>query len=48
MNYTYLFDAAWLLLFGWVAVLVAVGLIAFGKDLLGLRGRQETASTKQR
>jgi hypothetical protein len=47
MNYTYLFDAAWVLLSGWIVVLLAVGLVAFGKDLLRLRGGQETAPGKQ-
>jgi hypothetical protein len=45
MNYTYLFDAAWLFLAGWIVVVVVVSVIAFGRDLLRLR---ETLSSKQR
>jgi hypothetical protein len=46
MNYTYLFDAAWLFLAGWIIVVVVVSVIAFGKDLL--RAGQETLSSKPR
>ena len=48
MNYTYLFDAAWLFLAGWIVVVVLVSLIAFGNDLQRLRAGQETLSSKQR
>jgi hypothetical protein len=48
MNYTYLFDAAWLFLAGWIVVVVVVSVLAFGKDLLRLRAGQETLSSKQR
>jgi hypothetical protein len=30
----YLFDAGWLFFAGWSVVLVAVNLIAFGKDII--------------
>lgn len=47
MNYTYLFDAAWLFLAGWIIVLVAVSLIAFGEDLLLQRTGQPAAPDEQ-
>jgi len=47
MNYTYLFDAAWLFLAGWIVVVVVVSVIAFGEDLLRLGGGQETLSSNQ-
>jgi hypothetical protein len=48
MNYTYLFDAAWVLPSGWIVALVAISVIAFGKDLLLLRGGQGPISSKPR
>lgn len=48
MNYTYLFDAAWLFLAGWIVVVVVTSVIAFGKDLLLPLPGQETASGKRR
>jgi hypothetical protein len=45
MNYTYVFDAAWLFLAGWIIVLLAVAVIAFGRDMRPVRGRKR-GSTK--
>jgi hypothetical protein len=46
-DYVYLFDAAWVFLGAWSLVLVAVGLIAFGRDMLSLRTPEQTASGKR-
>jgi len=42
MKYTYLFDAAWLLLAGWSLALLAVGFLTFNEELQHLltRGRR--------
>ena len=48
MNYTYLFDAAWLFLALWIVVLLAVGLIAFGRDLRSLPSGQPTTPEERR
>ncbi|MBZ5682740.1 MAG: hypothetical protein LAO24_21815 [Acidobacteriia bacterium] len=48
MNYTYLFDAAWLFLAGWIIALLAVALIAFGRDVLPLRTREHPPSDPRR
>jgi hypothetical protein len=49
MNEVYLFDAGWLFLAGWSAVILAVSLIAFGHDLISSPGRekQNTESPSQ-
>jgi len=41
-NETYLFDAGWLFFAGWSVVILAVSLIAFGRDLIrSVWGEQE-------
>ena len=49
MNEAYLFDAGWLFLAGWSAVILAVSLVAFGHDLISSppRERQSPESPSQ-
>jgi hypothetical protein len=37
---SYLFDAGWIFLAGWSVVVLAVTVIAFGRDLMSARSRQ--------
>lgn len=37
---SYLFDASWIFFAGWSLVVLALGVVAFGKDLLPARSRQ--------
>ena len=39
---TFLFNAGWLFLTAWIAVIAAVSIIAFGRDLIPARARQDT------
>jgi hypothetical protein len=39
---TFLFNAGWFFLSAWIAVIAAVSIIAFGRDLLPARARQDT------
>jgi hypothetical protein len=47
-DYVYLFDAALLFLGAWSLVLIAVGVMAFGRDLLALRRPQQSTSHERR
>ena len=47
MNYAYLFDATWLLLAGWIIVLLAAGVLAF-RDMLPSQTRRQTPADKHR
>ena len=38
---TYLIDAGWIFLAGWSLVVLAVGVIAFGKDVIPAKSRQQ-------
>ena len=47
-DYVYLFDAALLFLGAWSLVLIAVGVVAFGRDLLALRTPEQSTSHERR
>ena len=47
-DYIYLFDAALLFLGAWSLVLIAVGVVAFGRDLLALRTPEQSTSHERR
>lgn len=47
MSDTYLFDAGWLFFAGWSLVLVALGLIAFGKELVPAPAPKKTPEERR-
>ena len=46
-NEAYLFDAGWLFFAGWSLVLAALGLVAFGKDLIPSPARNRSAEDQR-